>query len=541
MTTAQFGDNDGVNDNRELGLRSWWSQQWPAIVAPMLAAAYLPLAVAASLPDELLRLNHLVLPLAVSYAVCGFCWALGYRLGRSADKGALVGIIGVVAFSSVGWIVTQLATSRADRAVGGRVGVIALWGLAALALDLAVVRSSVDLARLVRFLAVTYVFLVTYVGGKTAWSLLLPARDQPPAVSLDIRAPATPAEPPRDVYLIVLDKYTSSAVLAAHYGFDNSAFESELDARGFLIPGASRPNYVHTFLALGSMLNLRYLDELPQRFGRSNRRWDIAYPLVENNRLAAFLQSRGYRFVFVPTAFGATRRNRHADLQVPRAADVRPEVHAVWAHLTAAPLFRSLGCRVLGCNVDPLPYLPSSAKVIDSVFHELGHLPKSRHPTFVLAHFLVPHEPYLYRADCTHRPPYWPMHDDGPGADHVRAAYLDQVRCVNRRIIQLVDAIRAQSRIPPIVLILGDHGHGRLGRDLPDLQQVSPPAMLERISAFAAYSLPGVPADSVPNDISPVNVLRFVLRYYFEADLPPLSEATYWSGAIHPYDFVRVR
>ena len=43
----------------------------------------------------------------------------------------------------------------------------------------------------------------------------------------------------------------------------------------------------------------------------------------------------------------------------------------------------------------------------------------------------------------------------------MRAAYVEQVRCVNRQVLLLVDRLLQDSARPPIILIQADHGNQR--------------------------------------------------------------------------------
>jgi hypothetical protein len=345
-------------------------------------------------------------------------------------------------------------------------------------------------------------------------------------------------QPAPDIYLILVDKYSRSDLLAERYGFDNRPFESELRRGGFVIPPAARANYVHTFLALAGMLNVEYLDDLSSSFGKSLH-WELTYPLIENNRVAAFLHEHGYRVVTFPTEFGGTRQNRYADLQLPAPRDVRSEVQAAWWHVTALPVVHELACHAVSCASENPPYAPASTDLMDWRFRMLASLPDSSgHPLFVFAHLLTPHEPYVYDEHCDHAAPYWPRSDTGT---RVPAAYVAQVQCANAKLLEVVDSIRVRSRVPPVILLQADHGHARLGRDIPPIGEANHEAIRDRTSVFAAYLLPGIPADSVPADVSPINMMRLVLRHYLGADLPPLPERTYWSSTGMPYVFTPVR
>jgi len=203
------------------------------------------------------------------------------------------------------------------------------------------------------------------------------------------------------------------------------------------------------------------------------------------------------------------------------------------------PTLHRLTCSVLGCPY-PTAYTPETAEMFDWKFEQLAQLAGQGRPLFVFAHLTLPHEPYVFRSDCSHRPPYWPMRDTGPDSAVVARAYLDQISCLNRKLETLVSAWQARSRVPPIILLQSDHGHGRAGRHLPGWQRLRPDQVEDRTSVFAAYLVPGRRLDSVPEAVTPINGVRFMLRHGFGADLPPLPDLTYWSAFRTPSALERI-
>jgi hypothetical protein len=516
-------------------------RELPALGYPFLASAYFVLALAAHNNSELIPARDLLWPFAISLGVCGVGWVAAFYYTRDAQKSALITILLVVAFSSFGYVAGALFSAGALERVGGEFVILLLFALALAGPVLGIGRSGRSFEDLNRYLALVALMLTGYNAFRFYRDARISARAD---LSLSPLA-STPRETGRrnvpDIYLIVLDKYTSSRTLASQYGYDNSDFERFLRTRGFVVPTASNTNYVHTFLSLASILNYQYLDTLSQAFGIDNESWALTYPMVERNRLALELKANGYRFVFFPTAFGATRQNRYADAQLPDPSQIRPEFVTAWLYTTMVPAFHRLGCALLRCQVNRFPYVPESAELLDWKFNRLEQLAGGEQPLFVFAHLTLPHEPYIYRPDCEHRVPYWPLRDDGAENAKVKAAYVDQIVCLNRKLMTLVDSLQQRSRIPPVILLQADHGHGRLGRDLPGLERATADQIADRISVFGAYALPGVSTDSFSDSITPVNVVRLVLRHYLRADLPPLQDATYWSAHDRPYRFVRVR
>jgi phosphoglycerol transferase MdoB-like AlkP superfamily enzyme len=198
-------------------------------------------------------------------------------------------------------------------------------------------------------------------------------------------------------------------------------------------------------------------------------------------------------------------------------------------------------CGVASCGVARLPYAPESAASLDWKFAQLRKLAASEQPLFVFAHLTLPHEPYIYDADCRHVRPYWPPHDHGAQAERVKAAYIAQLQCLNRQLKQFADAFPRNDGRPAVIMLQSDHGHGRLGRVQPPLDHIPRDHVEERLDIFAAYRLPGAPDGVIHDSIGPVNALRAVLRHFYGMDLPPLEEASYWSSGNHPYRFTRLR
>jgi hypothetical protein len=506
-----------------------------AVLPPALASLYLTLVIPAGATD-LVRLRDVGLPLGVTLGVAAGGWVLGYGITRDARKAAVASLLVVTAFGTFGYLHRLLSAHRMMPFARGSV-LLLVYAVAIASTLLVVRRSPRRFDSLLQFCSILGVLLVGFTGARLARKIYRSATAPPALTASTIAARGSPAYLP-DIYLIVPDKYTGSALLRANYGFDNSGFVRELERRGFVVPAMARANYAHTFLSLASMLNARYLEDLPGRFGVASDDWTATYPMIESNELAAFLRARGYEFVFFPTAFGATRQNRFADLQLPPPEEIRSELITAWYRTTAIPALRRL-CRRLGCSPGP-PYVPETAEMLDWKLGQLGHLDRGGKPLFVVAHLTMPHEPYLFRSDCSARPEYWPERDNGKDSAAVKAAYLEQIGCLNRKLVAVVDSILVHSPRPAVILIQADHGHGRLGRKLPSLDAVPAPQVAERLSVFAAYRLPGMAGDEVVDSVTPINVVRLVLRRYFQADLPPLPDASYWSSAERPYDFKKL-
>jgi hypothetical protein len=383
---------------------------------------------------------------------------------------------------------------------------------------------------LLLFLPITY--LSTSPDPRPSWKPTLP---EPGTV-------AAPSARP-DIYYIVLDAYTGRSSLAQTYGFDNDTFETGLRARGFYIPKHSRANYAATFLALAAALNWEYLDWIPRVLGAGSRDRSILYDMIENNRTMRFLKRLGYRIVFLPTSYRGTSRSPQADELIPSDAAGQPAIQGeflpVWLGTTALRPLLQLGCRFRSCDQVPFRHEPPS--LILWKFARLAELPTvSRSPKFVLAHMLVPHEPYVFKSDCSPKSFSWEAATD-PDTDSARVAYVEQVQCVNRQVLQLVDHLIQDSPRPPVIILQADHGNARFpfGRP-PSLEDISTEQLMERTDVFAAYYTSKASTEFY-DSITPINVIPAVLRAYFGASIPRLEDRTYYSSWHEPYRFTRVR
>lgn len=344
-----------------------------------------------------------------------------------------------------------------------------------------------------------------------------------------------------DIYLFVLDKYTATPWLTASYGVDNRAFEDSLRALDFVLPAAARTNYPHTSLVLATLLDGAPVHET---VNDSTARWPAVFARVEQGRMIAALQERGYRFAFFPTTFHATSRHPRADLTLtPEGARRAAWFHSWRAHAPFDAL-ASLRCGRRGCQgsagerVQTFPYPHETASAILWKFETVRTLPDSSGPIFAFVHALLPHEPYQFAADCTPQEPWWPVNDadaDAAADSTIRAAYAAQVHCANRFVLETVRELIRRSEISPIILIQSDHGHGRMTEDAMSgrtvsLVDLSAAALRERLDVFAAYRVPGHPA-LFPDTVTPASVLPRTLNALFDAGLPVPGDRTWWVDA----------
>jgi hypothetical protein len=276
------------------------------------------------------------------------------------------------------------------------------------------------------------------------------------------------------------------------------------------------------------MLNAAHLDALEQDLGTGVRHPRLPNYLLQHNRVVRYLQERGYEYVFFPSDWF------HSTSMSPQADSVfRPfRGFSFMRAMTGGELERT----VRGATI--LSYFGRThrweAEHVRRTLDGLAGLAGTgTRPRFVFAHILKPHDPYVFGRTCEVLPRQ--REDDQVGP------YLDQLQCMNRLLLATVRRILAESPVPPIILIQGDHGSKLLHAiSYPTPEEVPPPAARERFGAFGAYYLPGGGAAAFGDTVTVVNVMGNVLRYYFGARLPRAEDEQYISPAKFPYNFLRV-
>ena len=519
-----------------------------AALYPILFAASLVVAVAARSPGQYRGADlALVAGSAAALAAAGFLVAL--LVVRLVERGErATPLAAALAMLGVAWVfyyvpVQTVLAGTIGRFARGAV-LIPLGAIATLAAIVWLFRRSREtLDALTAFMTRFGVLLLAIVVAQLALSQrrsrIAPERS---ALARELARPVRVAEPPpgdrntprRDVYLIVLDEHPNGRVMREVLGYDDSAFEDTLRALGFVIPREMQSNYTQTFLSLASLLNASHLGQLTRDEGAASRSYVLPSHLTEQNRVARFLKSQGYRYVLFPSAwFPATQRSALADSIADPWGEWRLATALRRTELRRAVVRSTLLRRWSGTM--------SSDRSFDLRFMDgLRRMPADTAPTFVFAHTVVSHYPYYLDASCRElaRPLAPSQIDDGQRV--YRAARAAQLRCVDSLVVDVVTTLLRESRPAPVILVVGDHGT-QLSDPL-HLQRparVSPAFVRERFGAFGAFHLPAGGDSALAGSVTLVNVMGHVLRYYFGADVPASPDDRYVSG-IEPYRFFRV-
>ena len=368
-------------------------------------------------------------------------------------------------------------------------------------------------------------------------AFIIPFEASRAAIYLEPASPAVePVEydgPTPDIYYLILDRYAAGSTLA-DFGYDNAPFLNFLSAKGFYVADESVANYSKTHMSLASSLNLTYLDHLTAAYGEDYADFTRVYEMMENYEVWRFLKARGYEFYHLGSAWGPTIRNRYADENV-NYCPPREFISILYRTSMFYPVGKNLGPAGRCLYPWDVQYERENFKIA-----ELKEMPQVEGPKFVFAHFLIPHNPYVFRSDCTRPEP-----DEVLPYINTRD-YLNQLNCTNQKITEVVEALLAEAENPPVIVIQADEGpfiHAQWvsqpGSD--DWTQISAPALQSHMRILNTYYLPGGEYAGFYPSISPVNSFRLIFNKIFgtEYDLRPDQSFIFLNNE-HPYQFFDV-
>ena len=320
-----------------------------------------------------------------------------------------------------------------------------------------------------------------------------------------------------DIYYIILDDYANSKSLEKYLDYDNQEFINFLAKHGFDVADQSYSNYPSTLFSLPSIMNMKYVNYLSEKYYDSNDEHEL-YHMMDFNLVTQYYKSIGYETInFDGGNFFDDVENFDQNLCIRKFW--HEDLWTIVQHTT-----------ILG----PLSIKKSADDLREYRLCVFSELPKLQHnndkPIFVFAHIMMPHSPYLFKAN-----------GEAQDQDKVfleldlefnKYPYLDQLEFVNKKMQEVIDKLLLESDEPPIIIIQSDHG-ARMG--VPNWNTAgSDEKLVERIfNNFDAYYLPGERENFADEPRTPVNTFRIIFNSYFNGEYDLLENKMYYSN---PFD-----
>lgn len=492
----------------------------------LLLAAYPVLALFANNLGEV-STDVFLRSLAISLAAAAVLLVMSRVVLKSWHRGALLVSLLLLAFFAYGQVYDLKKSLPFLVEVMRHRFLAPLW-LALLLAGVVLVLRSRENPRLTPILNIAAVVMLAMPLVQVGRFAMLTSRDYRAASGE--RLPAAPLTAPLDeplpsVYFILLDTYMRSDALLRDYQYDNSAFVEKLEALGFYVPQCSRVNYSYTQASMVTALNMDYMDPLKAELEQNGLDMGV-YALIKWSKVRQQLERLGYRTVAFDSGYEWSRLyDADVYLGLNRDTFAMQTMSRFEAMLVKSTLLRVYTDYAIRESQSGLAQANSPfdehIELERFILARLPDLANDPSPKFVFAHILVPHWPYVFLPDGSIRSD--PEFDhDHPTDEQLRQGYTDSVAFVSEQIGNVVEKILADSAVPPVIVVFGDHG---LKGD-------------NRLQNFAAIYLPEGSAELYPG-ITPVNYYRAAFNQVFDAGYELLPDISY--DDVDPTDGVDMR
>jgi hypothetical protein len=495
---------------------------------PVLFAAYGVLVVYAANLAEVLPVDA-VPPLGQAMIAAAAVLAFATLPFMDPRRGALVATALVVAYSFFGHLSGNLAGFGLDERAQ-----LVFWAVVAtVATSVAVFARRTSLATMTLLLNVVSIVLVTLTLASIVPYESARAASPSQAGQLTDAPVATATRTPnRDIYFIILDRYGSAWSLEHRFGITDNDFPGWLAEHGFQVVPGARNNYRKTDFSLAATLSMNMLDDLGAALGPDGTDLTPARERIKHPQVGIFLRANGYRFYQTGSWYAASDSSRTADdvLEYDQSTEFSLLLH----DLSIQPAIEHLA----GPRVVDEEFRQRAYDIAQFQLRQLERLAVVPGRKFVFAHILLPHPPYVFRADGSQR---LKSEADAIMKEQGEAPlFRDHLAYINARIKHIVEMLLAgPDDRDPIIVIAGDEGPFECYE--VDCTDGSPESLGIRFGVLGAFYLPGLPKDVVPPNHSSVNDFRLIFREYFGADLPDLPQRSYsWPDDEHPYAFYEV-
>ena len=314
-----------------------------------------------------------------------------------------------------------------------------------------------------------------------------------------------------DIFLVVVDGYAGLRTLDQDFGLETPDIVSELEGRGFELPLSAWSSYPSTRASVPSLLDMSYPLEPGEGITPATDLY-LSRMIGGSNSVNAVLGETGYETVMVESGWSGSFCTDRID-------------RCVSAPLLDEMMFSVLARSIAGPTILETfgySFTVGSQRTMSWLLENAEKLTGDEVPSFVFAHVMAPHPPFFLDESC--RTSY---HEARSGVFFTRPnddlasrqeAYLDQVTCVNRFMIELTSRLQPED----VVVFVGDHGSDARHQLVRDPSSWTEDDLRERYNVFLAVRGPA--GCSVGSSVLVPNVFRRVLSCLSDselADLPP--------------------
>lgn len=495
---------------------------------PFLFSVF-PIAFLYAINMEELPVDSIFIPAAIALSLACLLFLILRLFFRDTLKSSVLLSIFLLLFFTFGHVYFTL--SNMNKVLPGawlQICLNCIWILLLVASFFLITRQRADIPRITYFLnilslALTLIifFNITAYNIRTRSVLLRHANEG--AVDLKAADRETQKILP-DIYYLILDGYAGTFALGQIYDYDNSGFIDYLKGQGFYVASESYSNYSLSFLSLASSLNMEYINDIADDLGVESKDRSIFYKMIKESKVAAFLKSKGYMFIHFGSSWRPTTSNNYADVDINYG--FLDEFSIVLIRTSwLSPFLSSF-------------MIENNRHRVLNTFEKIPQIAEIDEPTFVFAHIVIPHPPFMFDQDGKK------VGSAGSWREDIwrdNRLYINQLIFVNKELRSLIENLLSRTGVPPIIILQADHGPSstfqswRLNELDLDENQIT-----EKMNILNAYYLSAYDKNELYESVTPVNSFRMIFNHLFDTGYDLLEDRSYFSDYELPYKFIDV-
>ena len=317
-----------------------------------------------------------------------------------------------------------------------------------------------------------------------------------------------------NIYFLIFDSYANHRILNEYYNWNDSSFVNALVSRGFSVDENTRSNYCFTGGSIGATLSMRYIHE------------DLNYKNKDYYKQNEVLERFKLKDYDIVSNYAGNQSWKQNNSKVSLISEdfVQLIIHISMLRIIENELI-----------VDQL------RQDILSMVSGIKNFKKPQNPTFIYLHFMIPHSPFIFKADGS-RPEYF---ESAFTKFEHEVKFVQQLRFSGKQIIDIADLIRQKDK-DAIIILQADHGFGgdkdgiylnrnSLAASTNNREKPPPDYLDQRFGILNAISSPS--ELGIPEHSTPVNLFRYIFNAIFDDQYTFLPNKSYFTLIKQPYLF----
>ena len=330
-----------------------------------------------------------------------------------------------------------------------------------------------------------------------------------------------------DVFVFLLDEFASEKQLEMDFNYSLKPFITQLEERDFIVPDLTFTNYPNTIFSIPSSLNMKYADDVIEKYQSDSKDIRVSYPLLKHNNVMKIFKAYGYKITVFANGFEG-RFSMPVDSPYIDEKLCDSNLVDIGIMLTLVDIYLPMPTGVnLTHQFTGYNYYYHFDQCVFSFIED--YKDDKEQPHFVYAHLMLPHWPYRYDSEGNNvNPTSTP--NDANAKYFKESEYLDQVIFTEKKSLEMIDSIQKQNP-ESIIIIFSDHG---MREEITSWENPTDKDLIRGFNNISALYFPDKEIE-IPKKLSLVNIFRIFFNEYFDTHYEILEDRHIWYNDEEPF------